>query len=200
MQKCTLSQLDINYVKELSSLKKEPAWLIKYRENSIKSYHDLSYEQSPLYVKYTDAKKMDPDQIYLSVYNDNNVPTSIQTRLNELKDSFSIIQLGSTYSINIPQSIQSQGLIISSIDDAIQNNNDYVKQSFESISNNDKYTALNNTAFNCGLFIYVPKNLTITEPLHILCSLPQDDLSIISRNLLVLDDNSNINIIQELYS
>ena len=148
MQKCTLSKLNIDYIKELSSLKKEPSWLIKYRENSIKSYQDLSYEQSPLYIKYTDAKKMDPDQICLSVYNDNTVPTSIQNRLHELKDSFSIIQLGSTYRINIPQSLQSRGLIISSIDDAIQNNNDYVKQSFESINNNDKYTALNNTAFN----------------------------------------------------
>ena len=50
-----------------------------------------------------------------------------------------------------------------------------MKKAIESSnSNEDKYTALNNAAFNSGLFVYIPKNLILDEPIHLFSCLSED--------------------------
>ncbi len=50
------------------------------------------------------------------------------------------------------------------------------------------------------MFVYVPKNLILDEPIHILSSLSLDGISTISRNVIVVDESSKVNIVQELYA
>jgi len=109
--------------------------------------------------------------------------------------------LGFVHKINISDELKSKGLVISSIEDAIKNNPDLVKKSLKSSdSKNDKFTALNNAAFNSGIFIHIPKNLALEKPIHILTCLSDDGISIISRNIVYADESSKATIVQELYS
>ena len=55
----TLSSIQSSLVEEISSSKNEPEWLKEYRKNSLNIYNELPAEVSPLYGKYTDAKRMD---------------------------------------------------------------------------------------------------------------------------------------------
>ena len=146
----TLSEISLLHIDEISSSKNEPDWLKKYRRNSLSVYESLPIETSPLYNKYTDAKKMDPQQVSLSVSTTNAFPSFLQKRLGELEDETCIIQIGThIHKINLPDELKSKGLVISSLEDAIQNNSDLVKKALEaSNSNEDKFTALNNAAFN----------------------------------------------------
>ena len=198
----TLSTISIGHIDEISSSKNEPDWLKEYRRNSLSIYESLPIETSPLYNKYTDAKKMDPQQVSLSVSTTDAVPSFLQKRLGELEKETCVIQIGThIHKINISDELKSKGLIISSIDDAIKNNFDLVKKSLESSnSKNDKFTALNNAAFNSGIFIHIPKNLVLEKPIHILTCLSDDGISIISRNVVYADESSKATIVQELYS
>jgi len=198
----TLSTISIGHIDEISSSKNEPDWLKEYRRNSLSIYESLPIETSPLYNKYTDAKKMDPQQVSLSVSTTDAVPSFLQKRLGELEKETCVIQIGThIHKINISDELKSKGLIISSIDDAIKNNFDLVKKSLESSnSKNDKFTALNNAAFNSGIFIHIPKNLVLEKPIHILTCLSDDGISIISRNIVYADESSKATIVQELYS
>jgi Fe-S cluster assembly protein SufB/Fe-S cluster assembly protein SufD len=198
----TLSEISLLHIDEISSSKNEPDWLKEYRRNSLSVYESLPIETSPLYNKYTDAKKMDPQQVSLSVSTTNAFPSFLQKRLGELEDETCIIQIGThIHKINLPDELKSKGLVISSIEDAIKNNSELVKKSLElSNSKNDKFTALNNAAFNSGIFIHIPKNLILEKPIHILTCLSNDGISIISRNIVFADENSKGTIIQELYS
>ncbi len=198
----TLSEISLLHIDEISSSKNEPDWLKEYRRNSLSVYESLPIETSPLYNKYTDAKKMDPQQVSLSVSTTNAFPSFLQKRLGELEDETCIIQIGThIHKINLPDELKSKGLVISSIEDAIKNNSELVKKSLElSNSKNDKFTALNNAAFNSGIFIHIPKNLILEKPIHILTCLSNDGISIISRNILFADENSKGTIVQELYS
>ena len=198
----TLSTISIGHIDEISSSKNEPDWLKEYRRNSLSIYESLPIETSPLYNKYTDAKKMDPQQVSLSVSTTDVVPSFLQKRLGELEKETSVIQIGThIHKINISDELKSKGLVISSIEDAIKNNPDLVKKSLESSnSKNDKFTALNNAAFNSGIFIHIPKNLTLEKPIHILTCLSDDGISIISRNIVYADESSKATIVQELYS
>ena len=197
-----LSKLNVSHIEEISSSKNEPDWLKEYRKNSLSIYDELPIEMSPLYNKYTDAKKMDPDKVSLSTSTTQTVPKFLEKRLGELENEICIIQIGTNiFKINLPDELKSKGLIISSISDAIENNSELVKKSLEaSNSKDDKFTALNNAAFNSGIFVHIPRNLIVEKPIHLLICLSDDGHSTISRNIIFADESSKATIVQELYS
>ncbi len=202
MSQETLSRINTSHIDEISSSGHEPEWLNDYRRNSLSLYNSLPLEMSPLYNKYTDAKKMDPDQVFLSTSTARTVPGFLDRRLGELEDKMCIIQIGTNiHRINIPEDLKSKGLIISSISDAIQNHPDLVRTALDSLnSGEDKFTALNNAAFNSGMFIHIPRNLVLAEPIHLLVCLSEDGRSTISRNVILAGQSSKATIVQEIYS
>ena len=202
MSQLALSTINSSHIEEISSSKKEPAWLKEYRKNSLSIYQEMPIEVSPLYNKYTDANKMDPEQVSLSISTDTSIPEFLKKRLGELENETSIIQIGSNITqINISEELKSKGLVVSSIDTALNEHSDLVKKSLESSnSKEDKFTALNNAAFNSGIFVYVPRNLILKNPIHFLSCLSVDGVSTIARNIIVTDESSKATIVQELYS
>ncbi|PIW32470.1 MAG: Fe-S cluster assembly protein SufD [Nitrosopumilales archaeon CG15_BIG_FIL_POST_REV_8_21_14_020_37_12] len=202
MSQQTLSKINSSLIEEISSSRNEPEWLKQYRKASLSVYDTLPIETSPLYNKYTDAKKMDPEQVSFSTKTDATVPSLLKRRLGELENNTCVIQIGTNiHKINVTDDIKSKGVIITSIADAIQNNPDLVKKALDaSNSNDDKFTALNNAAFNSGIFIHIPKHVVLDTPIHLVSCLSEDGISTISRNVIFVDENSKAVIVQELYS
>jgi len=202
MQKLALSSIESSLIDEISTSRNEPNWLKEHRRDSLGIYHELPQEVSPLYSKYTDAKKMNPEQVSLSINTNSGIPEFLKKRIEEVKNQTSIIQIGSNIdSVNISENLISSGLVISSINDALKNNSELVEKIIKSAnSKEDKYTALNNAAFNSGLFVFIPKNLIVKEPINLLSCLSDDGISTISRNLIIAEDNTKATIVQELYS
>jgi Fe-S cluster assembly protein SufB/Fe-S cluster assembly protein SufD len=202
MSQAILSKLNTTDIDELSSSRNEPDWLKDYRKSSLVIYDGLPIELSPLYNKYTDAKKMDPEKVLLSTSTTANVPDFLVKRLSELENEICIIQIGTNiHKINLPDDLKSKGLVISSISDAIKNNPELVKKALDaSKSQDDKFTALNNAAFNSGIFIHIPRNLVLDKPIYFMTCLSDDDHSVISRNIIFADESSKATVVQELYS
>jgi len=198
----TLSSIQNSLVEEISSLKNEPEWLKEYRKNSLNIYNELPAEVSPLYGKYTDAKRMDPAKVSLSTTSNSKLPDFLSKRVEEVKKENGLIQVGTNIiSVNLSDELKSKGVIVSSIDDALKQHQELIEKTIKSSnSNEDKYTALNNAAFNSGLFVYIPKNQIIDKPIHLFSCLSDDGLSTISRNIIIVEDNAKANIVQELYS
>lgn len=202
MQQLALSTLSSCHIDEISTSKNEPSWLKEYRKKSLSIYQELPLETSPLYIKYTDAKKMDPEQVSLTIKSDASVPDFLKNRLKELENETCIVQIGSNiHRINISDELKSKGVVLCSIDDALKNHGDIIKKVLESTNpNDDKFIALNNAAFNSGIFVHVPKNLVLEKPIHILSCLSVDGISTISRNVIVTGESSKAIVVQELYS
>lgn len=202
MSQISLSTIGIKHIDEISSSRNEPTWLKEYRKNSLAIYETLPIETSPLYNKYTDAQRMDPQQVSISSKSDSTIPEFLKKRINEIKNEICIIQIGTNiHHVNIPSELKSKGLVVSSVDDALKNNGELVKKALESSSSKeDKFTALNNAAFNSGIFIHIPKNLVLEKQIHVLSSLSVDGISTISRNIVFADEGSKSSIVQELYS
>ncbi|MDH5418667.1 MAG: SufD family Fe-S cluster assembly protein, partial [Nitrosopumilus sp.] len=197
-----LSKLSTTHIDKISSSRNEPDWLKVHRKNSLSVYGSLPIEMSPLYNKYTDAKKMDPEKVSLSLSTTETIPDFLKKRLGELRNEICIIQIGTNiHRIHVPEDLKSKGLVISSISDAIKNNSELVKKSLDaSNSKDDKFTALNNAAFNSGIFIHIPRNLILDKPIYFLTCLSDDGHSVISRNIIFADESSKAAIVQELYS
>lgn len=202
MSSFVLSKLGANHLDEISEANNEPVWLKEYRKNSFSIYEKLPPEVSPLYNKYSDANRMDASQVTFSLSSDTTLPDFVNDRLSEISDNPNIIQIGTNISkINIPSELKSKGLVVCSIQDAIREHEDKIRKTFEKIdANKDKYVALNNAFFNSGIFIYVPRNLVLEKPIHVISSLSLDQSSTISRNIVIGDENSKASIVQEIYA
>ncbi|AJZ75614.1 SufB/SufD family protein [Candidatus Nitrosotenuis cloacae] len=202
MQSLALSTITTSAVDEISALKKEPEWLKQFRKNSFAIYESLPAEVSPLYNKYTDAKRMNPAEVSLVSDSQNAIFDALSPRLAELEKEIHIIQAGTNiFRVHIPEDLKSKGLVICSIYDAIQTHGDLVKKILEgSDPKEDKYTALNNAAFNSGIFIKIPKNLILDKPIHIVSSVSPDGTSTISKNIIISEQSSKASVVQELYA
>ena len=106
-------------------------------------FQQLPQEVSPLYNKYSDANKMDSEQITFSLSSDSTIPDFVKDRLSEIGENPSIVQIGTNiHKINIPSELKEKGLVICSIQDAINNHSDKIKKSFDQTdSKRDKYIA-----------------------------------------------------------
>jgi len=202
MSSFTLSKLNSSHIEEISEANNDPVWLKEYRRNAFTIYQQLPPEVSPLYNKYSDANKMDSEQITFNLSSDSTLPDFVKDRLSEIGENPSIVQIGTNiYKINIPSPLKEKGLVLCSIHDAIINHSDKIKKSFDQTdSKRDKYIALNNAFFNSGIFIYIPKNLILEEAIHVISSLSLDQTSTISRNVIVAEENSKASIVQEIYA
>src|SRR5574337_904495 len=183
MSSFVLSKLGANHIDEISEANNDPSWLREYRKNSFATYGQLPLEVSPLYNKYTDANKMDSSQVTFSLSSDTTLPDFVKDRLSETPDNPCIVQIGTNISkISLPSDMKSKGVIVCSIQDAIKEHEEKVRKVFEKIdAKQDKYVALNNAFFNSGIFIYIPKNMSLEKPIHVISSLALDKTSTISR-------------------
>ncbi|HET6717972.1 MAG TPA: SufD family Fe-S cluster assembly protein, partial [Nitrososphaeraceae archaeon] len=201
----SLSSLDDKYVKEKSITNSEPEWLMEIRNNAFSNYSSLPHEVSPLYKKYSDANLLYPDRVYLSQGTKTYEPEEyLSERIKELGKDTSILKIGSTIiHSKISEKLQEQGVVISDLKTAIKEHASIIKNSIQSNQldySEDKFLALELSCFDSGIFVYIPKNVIIDEPIRIIDVLAPDGTSSITRNIVIAESNSKAGIVQELYS
>lgn len=202
MENHALSLLKIDYVRALSE--KEPKWLAEIRENSFSYYQNLPTEVSPLYNKYTGVSVLKPESIFLSLDHRTSEPFSeLNHRIDEAKSGICAVHVGNNLNaVYLPEQLKSKGVIIESINDALKNHEELVKKFLTSNMDptEDKFLALECSLFNSGIFVYVPRNLELEEPITVINTLTEDGISSIARNIFFMDENSRASVVQELYA
>lgn len=185
---------------------KEPGWLASIRRQAFSQYQSLPAEVSPLYSKYSDVNKIKPESIHFAAptIRPTALSKDLSERLKELERETGILQVGQEISkIFLRDSVAKQGVIISGIKDALTKQGDLIKSHIDANQPNymeDKFLTLEASAFQSGIFIYIPRNIMLEEPIRIITSLADDGTSLISRNIVVADIGSKATIVQELYA
>lgn len=115
-----------------------------------------------------------------------------------------VTQLGqTTVSLSLPQPLRDQGVILTDIFTAARDHADLFDKYFMSAirADENKLTAYHQAYLNAGLFLYVPKNVVVEQP--IMAELIQDntqDEPLVSHILVVADQGSRVKFIQHLTS
>ncbi len=94
-----------------------------------------------------------------------------------------------------------EGLIIKSLADAIRENDKHALSVLGTLAKpaSDLFIALNSALFMDGLFIYVEKGKSITQPIHISQKIHSDQqLFTQTRILLVCEENANVHIVHHI--
>jgi FeS assembly protein SufD len=200
----SLSSLDDKYVKEKSNLNSEPEWLMDIRNNAFSNYSSLPHEVSPLYKKYSDANLLYPDRVFLSQGNKTYLPEDyLNERVRELDKETSLLKIGSSIvHSKVSDKLLKQGLVISDLKSGIKDYGSIIKDKMHSNQldySEDKFLALELSCFDSGVFVYIPRNVTIDDSIRIIDVLAPDGTSSITRNIVIAESNSKASIVQELY-
>lgn len=114
------------------------------------------------------------------------------------------IQLGqSTVQLQLPQALREQGVILTDIFTAAQEHPDMFNKYFMSAIKADEnlLTAYHQAYLNAGLFLYIPKGVTVKQPIE--AELIQDNTQeepLVSHILVIADRGSQVKFIQHLSS
>ncbi|HEV8404822.1 MAG TPA: SufD family Fe-S cluster assembly protein [Nitrososphaera sp.] len=198
----SISSIDIGYVDSLTGT--EPLWLAAMRKQAFSQYQSLPAEVSPLYSKYSDVNKIKPQNVHFAATTQAALGEELADRLKELEGETGILQVGQEINkIFVRDSVAKKGVIVSGIHEAVSNHGDLIKSYMEANQLNyaeDKFLALEAAAFQSGVFIYIPKNVELEDPIRVITSLAADGSSLISRNVVVADTGSKATVVQELYA
>ena len=198
----TLSSINNEFINSL--VDKDPSWLSTMRKKAFSEYESLPSEVSPLYSKYSDVNKIKPASVHFAQKGDSVIRKDLADRLKELEQETGLLQVGQKiHNIFIKEKVAQHGVIISGLGEAFTKYGDLVKSHLESNQLDyaeDKFLALEASAFQSGLFIYIPRNVLLEDPIRIITSLSEDGASLISRNIIIADTGSNATVVQELYA
>lgn len=203
----SLSQVDSNYVKNISRENSEPAWMSEMRETAFSKYNSLPFEVSPLYSKYSDAKRLHPDLVHIPQTHKQFEPNQDTIeRIGELEKEkeTSVLRIGShIVRLHITEQMSEQGIVVMDLRDALKIHGELIRKHLVKNSLNydeDKFLALEASSFDSGIFIYIPKNVTFNDSIRLVNTLPDDGSSSISRNIVISEPGSKSSIVQEIYA
>jgi FeS assembly protein SufD len=197
-----LSSISNEYIDSLAA--GEPGWLAAMRRKALSQYESLPAEVSPLYSKYSDVNKIKPQNVHFAQTRQAALGKDLADRLKELEQETGVLQVGQDiHRIFVRDELARQGVIVSGIKEALSEHGDLIKSRMEANQLDyleDKFLALEASAFQSGIFVYIPKNVVLEDPIRIITSLADDGTSLISRNVIVVDTGSKATVVQELYA
>lgn len=201
----TLSSVSINDVEAIARENGEPPWLLQMRRNAFADYASLPAEVSPLYSKYSDVNRLRPQNIQLPDKNTLHEPfKELSDRLKEVEDGSSVLRIGTNINeITLSDAHSKNGVVVTDLTDGLKKFEQKIKSILTSNKLNfveDKFLALEGSVFRGGLFIYIPKNLIVDQPIRLINSLSDTGTSSVARNIVFADSGSKATIIQEMYS
>jgi len=100
---------------------------------------------------------------------------------------------------NIPDEARKNGVIVTSLAEAIKSHFELVEPHLYQLVNSDsgKLEAENSALWRSGAFVYVPDRVAISDPIHLIHRVGKDTSSAFPRTLIVVGRQSEITLIDE---
>lgn len=174
------------------TIKNQATWLTALQTKAQESLSDLAMPDFARF-DYHRWGLADADQIV----------TASSTPAPSLPDDQQVVTFGSdTLQIKLSQAMRDSGIIVEDLDQALVDHADLVQRYFMTKAvkpDEDRLTAFNLANLNHGLFVYVPKNVTVPETLQLLMVQNSEaSSSYFGHVLIVTDANSQLKVLQQL--
>ncbi|MFV0557581.1 MAG: Fe-S cluster assembly protein SufD [Enterococcus sp.] len=156
----------LDAINVFSALKEEPDWMLQLRQQAVQQADELAlpkiervkFNRWPLF-------EIDQEALFGESYADfGNVPS-----FDEIDNHPLIVQSGEVSVFEqLPQTLADQGVIFTDLFTAMQDYPELVQEHLMTAVPfaEDKLTAAHAAFLNSGVFLYVPKNVVIHEPLE----------------------------------
>ncbi|MTD38563.1 Fe-S cluster assembly protein SufD [Erwinia sp. CPCC 100877] len=172
-------------IKAFSARNEEPSWMTDLRAAALEKAENLAlpkidrvkFHRWPLFDVNTE--EYTPQEL--------NVPG-----FDAMKDNPVIVQQGSITAFEqLSAKLAEQGVIFTDMFTALQEHGDLVKEYYMTKAvtmDEDKLTAFHTAFMNSGVFLYVPKNVVIEEPIEAIFIQDSDSLQPFFKHILIVAD------------
>ena len=196
-------------VREISSIKEEPEWMLDIRLKALHAYNTL---ELPTWGPDLSALNMDNISAYVKPKSKLN--NSWEDVPQEIKDTFdklgiieaeqkSLAGVGAQYDSevvyhSIRKDMEEKGVIYTDFDTAVREYPEMVKKYFMKIIpiNYHKFIALHAAVWSGGSFVYVPPNTKVDIPLQSYFRLNSPDSGQYEHTLIIVDEGSSLHFIE----
>jgi len=201
--------LNEEILREMSWMKGEPQWMLDMR---LKSYRRFGARPMPHWGG--DMGGIDFDNIYYYIkpkggLNDDwdEVPESIKNTYEKLgipeAERKYLAGVTAQYESEVVyhknrEDLEAQGVLFSDMDTALREYPELVQEYFGKIipPNDNKFSALNSSAWSGGSFIYVPPGVQVEMPLQAYFRINAENMGQFERTLIIADEGSQVHYIE----
>lgn len=185
--------------------KGNPKWLAEQRKAAFELYQAAPMPARVAHLwRYTDPShfvpRLDPDSWPGAGQVDTNVPSMLEDGLsNGELSGIAYSNNGQVVKTEVTKDLERRGVRIVDLNDAANDWTEIVENRLGSVVGADfgKFEALISALWTAGLLIYVPKNVIIDKPIHVLTTLTADLGFTARRLLVVLEDGAALSLIDE---
>ncbi len=196
-------------VREISTIKQEPQWMLDYRLKAYQVYlqkqnptwgPDLSkinFEEITYYVKPSERSERsweDVPEAIKETFDKLGIPEAEQKFLAGVGAQFeSEVVYHSTL-----KELEDLGVIFTDTDTALREYPELFKEYFSKVVPHDdnKYAALNSATWSGGSFIYIPKGVKVEKPLQSYFRINSEQMGQFERTLIIVDEGASLHYVE----
>ncbi len=196
-------------IEEISRIKNEPEWMLKFRLNAYETFlklpiprwgADLSsidFNNIYYYARPTDKKGKSWDEVPEKIKN-----TFEKLGIPEAERKF-LAGVGAQYESEVVyhklrEDLEKKGVIFCDTDTALQKYEDIFKKHFAKVvpPNDNKFAALNSAVWSGGSFVYVPEGVDVDMPLNAYFRINSQNMGQFERTLIIAESYSKVHYIE----
>lgn len=195
---------DKGFVSSYSKEMNEPAWLTEFRLKALDHFEELPMPRP-------DKTKI--DKWNFTQFNQHTVKSDSYASLAELPEDVKAlvadnknlyIQRNQTPAfLSLSEDLKAKGVIFTDIFTAAKEHGDILKKYYMTQAINadeHRLTALHAALVNGGAFLYVPKNVEVTEPIQAVYVHDSAEANLFNHVIVVADDNSSVTYVENYIS
>ena len=205
--------LNEHVVREISAIKKEPEWMLKYRLEALQQFQakptptwggDLSainYDLIHYYLRPTDHAEK----------NWADVPAEIQTTFDRLgipaaeRDYLAGVKMQYDSEVvygSLKKTWEKDGVVFLSMDEGLAQFPDLVREYFGKLipSGDNKFSALNTSVWSGGSFVYIPKGVEVKMPLQTYFRINAANAGQFERTLIIVDEGAKVHYVEGCFT
>jgi len=201
--------VDEKLIDDISRLKNDPQWIVDIRKRALNEFLELpmprwgpdlgglNLNDLVYYIRPVNKRAETWDELPATIretFERLGVPESERKFLAGVGAQF---ESEMVYH-NIKKELDSQGVIFASMDEAVKEYPNIVREYFGKVVpiGDNKFSALTYAVWGGGSFVYVPKGVKLEKPLYAYFRMNSSNEGTFDRTLIVADEDSYINYIE----
>ncbi|MET3683686.1 Fe-S cluster assembly protein SufD [Alkalibacillus flavidus] len=197
---------DKDYVANYSDKRNEPVWFKDIRQKAIDLADDLPMPNpEKTRIKNWNFTDFEHDVAGSDIQSFDELPEKIRVLLGENVEDRNLIVVrnNDVAYAQLSDDLKAKGVIFEDIFTAMNEHSDLVQKYFmqDGVSiDENKLTARHAALMNSGIFLYVPKNVVIEEPIQVVFWQEDDRAALFNHVLLVADEHSQVTYVENYVS
>ncbi len=202
--------LNEEVVRDISSKKNEPQWMLDLRLKGLKLFHrkpmptwgaeldTIDFDNIKYFVRSTEKQATTWDELpedIKNTYDKLGIPEAEKQRL--------VAGVAAQYESEvvyhkIREDLEEQGVLFLDTDTALREHEELFKEYFGTVIpvGDNKFAALNTAVWSGGSFIYVPKGVHVEIPLQAYFRINTENMGQFERTLMIIDEDAYVHYVE----